>query len=128
MAHLSVRLLVALSTVKTWGADVRFMPEAKLCDMTILSVGWSKYCHRKLATEFLSTRLPLLEGDDGAGRPEHSTGAVEQLQVADGRQAERAPRVDGRAVARGPDGDAAGLGDRGNEERQRARGRRRGQE
>ncbi|XBH74444.1 hypothetical protein VPH35_101389 [Triticum aestivum] len=75
----------------------------------------------------------LLEGGrgdapaGGAGRPEHGAGAVDQLQVAGGREAERAPRVDGRAGARGPDGDAAGVGDRGDGERGRGRGRREGE-
>ncbi|CAL4936973.1 unnamed protein product [Urochloa decumbens] len=75
----------------------------------------------------------LLDGRGGdakaasVGGPEHGARSVDQLEVAGGREAERAAGVNGRAGARGPDGDAAGVGDGGDEERRGGRGRREGQ-
>nr|CAB3497538.1 unnamed protein product [Digitaria exilis] len=59
LVHLRVRLPVCLSTVKTYGAEVRFMPAVKFWDTTTVSVGWSNDCHKVVPVEFLSTRLPF---------------------------------------------------------------------
>jgi hypothetical protein len=114
------------------GGEVHdFMPEVKFCDITTVSVGWSKDCHSAAPVLSLSTRLPLswTAAADTFWPPvleDQSTapGSVDELEVAVGREAERAPRVNGGAVARGPDGHAADVGDGGDEERRGGRGRR----
>ena len=110
------------------------MPDVKLCDMTTVSVGWSKDCQTAPPCGVLEHEVAALlerRGHDapagGAGRPEHGAGAVDQLQIAGGGEAERAPRVDGRAGASGPDGDAPRVGDRGDVHGRGGRGGREGE-